>query len=125
MSERNKQRSPEEIIAETEAKLSRLRVKAAKQDAMSNPEVAPLVAELDALRIEIREAKKGLGDGAQSFNAREAKHDVWIAKIEDERFEAEATLSHASQRKAEIELEIAAVVNGLVADGPTELSAGA
>ena len=50
MSER-KQRTPAEIIAETEAKLSRLRVKAAKQDAMSNPAVAPLVEELDALRI--------------------------------------------------------------------------
>ena len=125
MSERNKQRSPEEIIAETEAKLSRLRVKQAKQDAMSNPTVAPLVKELDALRIEIREAKKGLGDGAQSFNVRVAKHDVWIEKIEAERSEAEQSLSTAAERKAEIELEITSVVNGLVSDGPAELSAGA
>jgi capsule polysaccharide export protein KpsE/RkpR len=105
--------------------LSRLKVKQAKQDAMSNPEVAPLVAELDALRIEIREAKKGLGDGAQSFNARVAKHDAWIAKIEVERYEAQQTLTSASQRKAEIESQIASVVNGLVSDGPAELSAGA
>ena len=106
MSER-KQRTPAEIIAETEAKLSRLLVKQAKQDAMSNPEVAPLVAEMDALRIDIREARKGLGDGPQSFNARVAKHDAWIEKIEAERLEAEATLSSASQRKAEIEIQIA------------------
>jgi len=113
MSER-KQRTPAEIIAETEAKLSRLRVKQAKQDAMSNPAVAPLLEELDALRKDIREAKKGLGDGPQSFNARVEKHNVWIAKIEGERFEAEATLSSAEQRKSEIESEIASVVNGIV-----------
>ena len=124
MSER-KQRTPAEIIAETEAKLSRLRVKAAKQDAMSNPAVAPLVEELDALRIEIREARKGLGDGPQSFNARVAKHEAWIEKIEDLRSEANDTLSSAEQRKTEIETEIASVVNGLVTDGPSELTAGA
>ena len=124
MSER-KQRTPAEIIAETEAKLSRLRVKQAKQEAMSNPAVSPLVEELDALRKDIREAKKGLGDGPQSFNARVEKHNVWISKIEGERFEAEATLSSAEQRKSEIEIQIASVVNGLVSDSPAELSAGA
>mgnify|MGYP001355998211 CR=1 FL=1 len=124
MSER-KQRTPAEIIAETEAKLSRLLVKQAKQDAMSNPAIATLVAEMDALRVDIREARKGLGDGPQSFNARVAKHDAWITKIEGERLEAEATLSSAEQRKSEIELEIATVVNGLVSDGPSGLAAGA
>jgi len=124
MSER-KQRTPAEIIAETEAKLSRLRVKAAKQDAMSNPAVAPLVEELDALRIEIREARKGLGDGPQSFNARVTKHEAWIGKIEDLRSEAFHSLSSAEQRKTEIESEIALVIGGLVSDGPAELSADA
>ena len=124
MSER-KQRTPAEIIAETEAKLSRLLVKQAKQEAMSNPAITPLVAELDALRIEIREAKKGLGDGPQSFNARVTKHEVWIDKIETERLDAEATLSSASERKDEIEAEIAKAINGLVSNGPSELTAGA
>jgi len=120
MSER-KQRTPAEIIAETEAKLSRLRVKQAKQDAMSNPAVAPLVEELDALRKDIREAKKGLGDGPQSFNARVAKHDAWIEKIEAERLDAEATLSTAELRKTEIEVQMAQVINGLV-ESSDELS---
>ena len=123
MSER-KQRTPAEIIAETEAKLSRLRVKQAKQDAMSNPAVAPLLEELDTLRTDIREAKKGLGDGPQSFNARVEKHNVWINKIEDLRYEAEATLSSAEQRKSEIETQIATAINGLV-ETPEESSAGA
>jgi|TARA_A100000172_G_scaffold79981_1_gene68327 capsule polysaccharide export protein KpsE/RkpR len=120
MSER-KQRTPAEIIAETEAKLSRLKVKQAKQDAMSNPAVAPLVEELDALRKDIREAKKGLGDGPQSFNARVAKHDAWIEKIEAERLDAEATLSTAELRKTEIEVQMAQVINGLV-ESSDELS---
>ena len=120
MSER-KQRTPAEIIAETEAKLSRLKVKQAKQDAMSNPAVAPLVEELDALRKDIREAKKGLGDGPQSFNARVGKHDAWIEKIEAERLDAEATLSTAELRKTEIEVQMAQVINGLV-ESSDELS---
>jgi len=124
MSER-KQRTPAEIIAETEAKLSRLRVKAAKQGAMSDPAITPLVAELNTLRIDIREAKKGLGSGPQSFDARVTKHEVWIDKIEGERTEAEHTLSEALVRKNEIETAINQAVNALVTDGDAEMSAGA
>ena len=120
MSER-KQRTPAEIIAETEAKLSRLKVKQAKQDAMSNPAVAPLVEELDALRKDIREAKKGLGDGPQSFNARVAKHDAWSEKLEAESLDAEATRATAELRKTEIEVQMAEVINGRV-DSSDELS---
>ena len=123
MSER-KQRTPAEIIAETEAKLAKLKVKQAKQDAMANPAITPLVAELDALRVDIREAKKGLGDGPQSFNARVVKHEVWIDKIEAEREAATDVLAFAETRKSEIEAQIAQVVNGLV-EAPKETSAGA
>ena len=124
MSER-KQRTPAEIIAETEAKLSRLRVKAAKQGAMSNPAITPLVAELTTLRIDIREAKKGLGSGPQSFDARVRKHEFWIAKIEGERRNAEHTLSEALVRKGEIDTAINQAVNNLVTDGNAEMTATA
>jgi capsule polysaccharide export protein KpsE/RkpR len=109
-----KQRTPAEIIAETEAKLAKLRVKQAKQGAMSDPTLAPLVAELEAMRKSIREAKKGLGDGPQSFNARVAKHEIWIEKIETERSFAQDTMDEAEARKSEIEAEITQAVNGLV-----------
>ena len=124
MSER-KQRTPAEIIAETEAKLSRLRLKAAKQDAMSNPEIAPLVAQLDQLRINIREAKKGLGTGPQSFDARVAKHQAWISRIEDERWAAESVLEQSTVEKDTIEAQIALAVNGIVETPSNELSANA
>jgi capsule polysaccharide export protein KpsE/RkpR len=122
MSDR-KQRTPAEIIAETEAKLARLKVKEAKQKAKSNPAVAPLMEELDALRKDIREARKGLGDGPQSFNARVAKHEAWINKIEVERMVAQDTLASAETRKSEIEAQIAETINGLVSS--EEMSAEA
>ena len=106
MSDR-KQRTPAEIIAETEAKLERLRIKQAKQDAKSDPTVAPMVAQLDELRKTIREARKGLGDGPQGFAARIAKHQRWIDKIVEEREVAELTLQEAEQRKAQVEGMIA------------------
>jgi len=111
-------RTPAEIIAETEAKLSRLRIKQAKKDASSNPAVAPLLAELEELRKDIREARKGLGDGPQSFNARIAKHEAWIEKIETKRSDAEDVLAIAAERKTNIEAHIANVVDGLISETP-------
>jgi len=113
-------RTPQEIIAETEAKLGRLRVKQAKKDASSNPAVAPLLVELEDLRKDIREARKGLGDGPQSFNASIVKHEAWIEKIEDKRTLAEAILDGAMERKEAIEAEIASVVNSLIEDTTSE-----
>ena len=60
------QRTPAEIIAETEAKLERLRMKDAKQQAKTNPEVALLLEQKAEVQKEIREAKKILGSGPQS-----------------------------------------------------------
>ena len=111
-------RTPAEIIAETEAKLSRLRIKQAKKDASSNPAVAPLLVLLEGLRKDIREARKGLGDGPQSFNASIAKHEAWIDRIDDKRAEAEAVLADAEARKTDIETQIASAVDGLISETP-------
>lgn len=115
MSER-KQRTPAEIIEETEAKLAKLKVKQAKKDAMSNPAIAPLVEELEGLRKDIREARKGLGTGPQSFDARLKKHQVWIEKIEDQIFEAQTLLDRSEARKLQIEQQIADVIGNLIND---------
>lgn len=114
-----KQRTPEEIIAETEARLSKLRVKQARLAAKVDPAVAPLIEELDTLRKDIREAKKNLGDGPQSLNARIDKHNAWIEKIENERDASEDLLHSAEDRKTEIEAQIAGVVDNLVTETPT------
>ena len=108
------QRTPAERIAETEAKLERLRMKEAKQQAQSNPTVAALLEQKVEVQKDIREAKKVLGTGPQSAEARIAKHQAWIEKINDAVMEAEYTLSSAEQRLAEIESSIQSTLSSLV-----------
>ena len=114
-SKRN-QRTPAQIIAETEAKLERLRIKQAKKDASSNPEVATMLENKAEVQKQIREAKKILGNGPQSGQVRIAKHEAWIAKINDEIHEAEETLSSGQQRLDEIESRIQAKISKIVKD---------
>jgi len=114
--EKRKQRTPQEIIAETEAKLARLQVRAAKQEAKTNPAVADLQERLDTINKDIREAQKGLGSGPQSFDARVEKHQVWVEKIEAQRTEAEELLESAEAEKASVMEEIQTVISALVQD---------
>ncbi len=108
------QRTPEEIIAETEARLERLRVRQAKAEAKSNPAVASLMEAKAELQKEIREAKKLLGDGPQSANARIAKHEAWIDKIQAQVHEAESDLFSAESRLSEIDTKIAEAISDIV-----------
>ena len=104
------QRTPQEIIAETEARLERLRLRAAKSEAKSNPAIASLMETKADLAKQVREAKKLLGDGPQSANARIAKHESWIFKIQDERFAAESVLAEAESSLESINAEIATAI---------------
>jgi phytoene/squalene synthetase len=114
-SNKRTQRTPAEIIAETEAKLERLRMKDAKQQAQTNPTVASLIEQKTDVQKDIREAKKILGNGPQSAMARVSKHEAWIEKINDSVAEAEDTLSSAEQRLAEIDMSIQAEVATILA----------
>ena len=108
------QRTPEQIIAETEAKLERLRIKQAKKDAQSNPEVASLLEAKAALQKEIREAKKILGNGPQSAQARIAKHEAWILRINDEEVAATRILETNGDEIAAIDAQINERVSTIV-----------
>ncbi|MHC4238066.1 MAG: hypothetical protein ACYSSM_07500 [Planctomycetota bacterium] len=110
-----RKRTPAEIIAETEAKLERLRVKEAKQQAQSNPTVAALLEQKAEVQKEIREAKKVLGNGPQSAEARRAKHEAWIRRINNDEVAASRTLETSEQRLAEIEQSIQSEVATIVA----------
>ena len=110
-----KQRTPAEIIAETEAKLERLRVKEAKQQAQSNPTVAALLEQKAAIQKEIREAKKVLGNGPQSAQARKAKHEAWIRRINNDEIAATRTLELADDQLTAIEKSIQAEIATIVA----------
>ena len=108
------QRTPAEIIAETEARLERLRMKEAKQQAQSNPTVAALMEQKAEVQKDIREAKKIVGTGPQSADARIEKHQLWIEKIERSREDAWNTLGVAEQRLGEIDRQIQAEIASLV-----------
>ena len=108
------QRTPSEIIAETEAKLERLRIKQAKKDAQSNPEVASLLEAKAALQKEIREAKKILGNGPQSAQARIAKHEAWIRRITNEEVAASRILETNGDEIAAIDAQINERVSTIV-----------
>ena len=110
------QRTPSEIIAETEAKLERLRIKQAKKDASSNPDVAIMLENKAIIQKQIREAKKILGNGPQSAEARIAKHQAWIDRITAEVHDAEDTLSTGQQRLDEIDARIQAKISKIVKD---------
>ena len=120
--DKRKQRTPQEIIAETEAKLVRLQERAAKAEAKSNPAVAHLNEQLETVNKDIREARKGLGDGPQSFDARIQKHELWIEKIEEQRLDAQELLGLAEAQKTALTSEIASVISSLVSK-ENELSA--
>ena len=99
-------RTPEQIIADTEAKLAKLRERQMKQEAANDPDLLPLLAEKESIQKDIREAKKIVGNGPQSAAARIAKHEAWIAKIERQNEEAWNTLGVADQALAEVNSRI-------------------
>tara|TARA_Y100000310_G_scaffold237958_1_gene241283 strand:- start:1413 stop:1781 length:369 start_codon:yes stop_codon:yes gene_type:complete len=105
MEKRNK-RTPQQLIEATEARLEKLRLREAKQHALTNPEVTFLTEELDVLQKEILTAKKLLGTGPQSAGVRIQKHEDWIIKIQNQVDEAETTLKFSEERKADIQSQI-------------------
>ncbi len=107
------QRTPQEIIAEVEARLERLHTRAATKEAKSNPEVAALYDQRDAIQKDIRDAKKILGEGPQSGVARIAKHTVWIEKINAEMAQADDALDSSEAALAEIDSSIGKKVQAL------------
>jgi len=111
---KRQQRTPQEIIAETEARLERLRLREAKASAKSDPNLAPLLAQVDDLNKDIREAKKLLGEGPQSGVARIAKHQAWIEKIELEMSEAENALEFAEANKAHTQAQVAEAMKAYI-----------
>ncbi len=86
----------------------------ARQEAKTNPALSPLMEEKAELAKVIREAKKLLGTGPQSADARIEKHQAWINKIEREREDAELILHSASSRLEQLDEEISETLSTLV-----------
>lgn len=107
-------RSASEIIAETEARLSRLRMREAKERAQTDPQIASLLDQKEDLVKSLREAKKVLGTGPQSAQARLEKHQLWIEKIEAAKEDAEELLSSVQPQIDDIDQQIASAIDNFI-----------
>jgi DNA repair exonuclease SbcCD ATPase subunit len=92
-------RSAQELIEESEARLAKLREKAALDQAKQSPELAPIVEAIREETAAITEAQRGLGSGPQSFESRAAKHEAWLVEINAAEDLAELVLAQAQERK--------------------------
>ena len=92
-------RSAQELIEESEARLAKLREKAALDQAKQSPELAPIVDAIKENSAAITESQRGLGSGPQSFESRAAKHEAWLEEITAAEDLAELILAQAQERK--------------------------
>ena len=92
-------RSAQELIEESEARLAKLREKAALDQAKQSPELAPIVDAIKENSAAITESQRGLGAGPQSFESRAAKHEAWLEEITAAEDLAELILAQAQERK--------------------------
>jgi len=92
-------RSAQELIEESEARLAKLREKAALDQAKQSPELAPIVEAIQENAAAITESQRGLGSGPQSFESRAAKHEAWLEEINAAEDLAELILAQAQERK--------------------------
>jgi predicted component of type VI protein secretion system len=118
------QRTPEEIIAETENRLDRLLLRQAKQQSKTDPEVAAMYAHRDEVLKAQREAKKILGPSPQGGDARIAKHELWITKIVQEMEEATDNLAGCEAMITQLDADISKRIQ-FIMNTPKENSQGA
>jgi hypothetical protein len=93
-------RTAQEMIQEQEARLTKLKEKAALDAAKDSPELAQIVEAIKLETAAIQEAQRGLGSGPQSFYTRIRKHELWIEEIEAAISLSKIVLDTSTERKA-------------------------
>ena len=115
MTKRNR-RSPEEIIAATTAKLEAMKLKQAVKDAKDHPVASLISQQIETVEKAEREAKKGFGDGPQSFDNRIKSHEMWIDEISAASEVAKLAIEQASTIKDNLR-ELLSNVTADIANG--------
>lgn len=92
-------RTAQEMLEEQEAKVAKLKERAALEAAKESPELAPLVEAIQTESSAIIEAQRGLGSGPQSFHRRAQKHAAWLDEINAAEVLASLILESATDRK--------------------------
>ena len=107
-------RSAQELIEESEARLAKLREKAALDQAKQSPELAPIVEAIQENTAAITESQRGLGAGPQSFESRAAKHEAWLEEINAAEDLAELILAQAQERKEYLSSSLASLSQSIL-----------
>jgi hypothetical protein len=82
MSTKRTRRSPSELLAAQQAKLQSLAIRAAKEQANSNPQISRIVAAISDLSGMITAQQRNFAKGPQSFAARRQSHKLWLDEID-------------------------------------------
>ena len=102
MDTKRTRRTPDQLIAETEARLAKLQARQASQEAKSNPLLAPVLDRIkDQEKVEMA-ARKGFSKGPANFDERIAKAQARIVKIESQMANAETEIEEAKAVKASL-----------------------
>jgi phage shock protein A len=102
MDTKRTRRTPDQLIAETEARLAKLQARQAQQEAKSNPLLAPVLDLIkDQEKVEMA-ARKGFSKGPANFDERIAKAQARIVKIESQMANAETEIEEAKAAKASL-----------------------
>jgi len=107
MENKRQRRSPDQLIAETEARLAKLQAKAAQQEAKSNPLLAPILDLIKEQEKVEMAARKGFSKGPANFDERIAKAQARIDKITAQQAEAEQVIETAKSRKRFLRIALA------------------
>ena len=113
MNETRKRKTPDQLIAETEARLAKLQAKQAETEAKTNPLLAPLLQEIkDVEKAELL-ARKGFSKGPQNFDTRIAKAEARIASIEAAKANAEKVIAVSKARKATLRAALSTLTSDI------------
>ena len=113
MKDTRQRRTPDQLIAETEARLAKLQAKQAETEAKSNPLLAPLLVEIKEVeKVELM-ARKGFSKGPQNFDERIAKAEARIESILDAQANAQSVIERSKARKAELRAALSTLTQAL------------
>jgi len=109
--QRSPRRSPAQILADLQAKMASVSVRAAKSN--PNPHIQRLQGALADLNGELAQHQRGFAKGPQSFDARIASHNRWVMEISKARDLANASIECLQGRKIELQLMIESVAKDI------------
>tara|TARA_R110002051_G_scaffold112596_1_gene185307 strand:+ start:155 stop:547 length:393 start_codon:yes stop_codon:yes gene_type:complete len=102
MENKRQRRSPDQLIAETEARLAKLQAKAAQQEAKSNPLLTPVLDLIKEQEKVEMAARKGFSKGPANFDERIAKAQARIIKVQSQMAHAEVEIEDAKASKTHL-----------------------